>query len=912
LIFFDPVADHAAVEEDMMKTVRAPWMGAFLGLAFVAVGCAPAREQPGEAARSALTDPTVLTPEVGFEGQPAASYGRESYVNMATGDGVHLVVWGGASVGAIRVRASDNTPLDSVSFRLVEIGDPCNSSGLRPGVGFTAGTFLVTWRGTNALCYTRVKPDGTVLDRPARVLSSVADVRASAVSGDGTNFLVAWGDVRNALEPLTNPEPGLDIYGARIRASDGVSLDGSGFPIVTEPLRQFFPAVAFDGTNYLVVWGHGEAPGGVIGTRIRASDREILDPAGIRLGPGARPAVAFGGGNFMVIGAHFDKIWRMRVRPSDGAVLDGFAAGLVAISGLGILQYGEPAVASDGTNFMAAWRGRSREDPSPARIRVLPFLGDGTPVGTPTVLEPNPGQNDPWQDNAIVAGEGKYLVAWNRYLGVQDPLGSSWYDVNGASVDGATGTVLRPSTALSQSLPHQDKADASFDGRHHLLVWSEFTGQLLQLRAARVRDSDGELLDANGLAIAGPAADNQVRPRAVSNGRNHLVVWQEGRRLRALYVRAEDGTALAPPVDLPPESGQTSVGSAHFGLASDGRDYMITWASTPFAPTPSLVGVRFDGDGGGLLDPSPRTIRGPSNRLRFPSLGYLAPHYVATWSEAQTTNPADHLSNVYFQRLVPDGTPVGTPTRLAEGVFQGESAVVAMEGQAALLWLGSGGVMAARMRAGDGVVLDAAPGLTLTDSVSGGGHVENINAAYDGEHLLVGWLRWDGRRVDMRLSRMTPSGAVLDRDGLVLVGGSDGFPLMPALSASPGGRTLLAYQRHLGPPASDWRLRVRWLGRATLPPDAGPPDAGQPDVAPDATPAPDAAPIADATPAPAPDADARPDVRRDGGGAGGDDDPINCSCDLGGPAGGAPGKGAVVVLGLGLAIARRRWRRRGR
>jgi len=81
---------------------------------------------------------------------------------------------------------------------------------------------------------------------------------ASAVAFDGTNYLVVWQGSRDA--PYR-------IYGSRV-SRDGTVLDGSGITISSELGTQTSPAVAFDGNDYLVVW---EADGDIHGALVTQS-----------------------------------------------------------------------------------------------------------------------------------------------------------------------------------------------------------------------------------------------------------------------------------------------------------------------------------------------------------------------------------------------------------------------------------------------------------------------------------------------------------------------------------------------------------------------------------------------------------------------------------------------------------------
>lgn len=148
-----------------------------------------------------------------------------------------------------------------------------------------------------------------------------------AIAFDGTNYLVAWSDDRTGI---------YQVYAARIDTS-GAILDPGGIALTSGDDGGCFPAVAFDGTQYLVVWVYGESSSGgiscgaVYGARMNTSGT-VLDPAGIQLsGEGFTcfsPAVGFDGMNFLVlwtqyqdIPPHLVDVYGVRVS-SVGVVLD--------------------------------------------------------------------------------------------------------------------------------------------------------------------------------------------------------------------------------------------------------------------------------------------------------------------------------------------------------------------------------------------------------------------------------------------------------------------------------------------------------------------------------------------------------------------------------------------------------------
>jgi len=207
-----------------------------------------------------------------------------------------------------------------------------------------------------------------LIDTSVTLMSAPYGQYLSAVAFDGTNFLVVWEDFRGNS---------LDIYGARV-TPQGTLLDRAGFVISQAPADQYWPAVGFDGTDFLVVWeDHNSSDSiDVYGARVTPQG-EILDSAAIVITQAAGnqrfPALAFDGSNFLVVwednrSGSDDDIFGARVTPR-GDFLD--TAGIVISQAAD--YHGSPALAFDGSNFLVAWEdNRSGSDFDIYFTRVTP------------------------------------------------------------------------------------------------------------------------------------------------------------------------------------------------------------------------------------------------------------------------------------------------------------------------------------------------------------------------------------------------------------------------------------------------------------------------------------------------------------------------------------------------------------
>ena len=303
---------------------------------------------------------------------------------VAAFDGTnYLVLWTDGYIDDYDIRgarvSATGTVLDSDGISISSAG----SDKLYPAVAFNGTNYFVAWEEGSYICGScyvdvygaRVDPSGEVLDTPRIVISTVADCQGGpAVASDGTDFLVAWHDDRGGS---------LDIRGARISA-EGVVLDTAGIAISIAAGYQMFPAIAFDGTNYFVVWGDGRSGSwDIYGARVSPSG-VVLDTAGIAISaaPGNQmnPGVAFDGMNYLVVWedgrSDFPDVYAARVS-AGGIVLD--AAGIAVSPASGPKM--SPAIAFDGTNYVLVWQdGRRSSDMYGARVSPSGVVLDTTGI----------------------------------------------------------------------------------------------------------------------------------------------------------------------------------------------------------------------------------------------------------------------------------------------------------------------------------------------------------------------------------------------------------------------------------------------------------------------------------------------------------------------------------------------------
>jgi hypothetical protein len=712
----------------------------------------------------------------------------------------------------------------------------------QPAVAFDGTNYLVTWdQGgypNGDLYGTRVSPQGAVLDGDGFLIASgPGDQTWSDIAFDGTNYLVTW----------TNyPENGGgDVFAARVTPG-GIVLDAGGIPVSTGSADELYPSVAFDGTNYLIVWDTGGAFGGdIYGARVTPAG-EVLDPAGIPVSTAsngeAEPKLAFDGTNYLVVWddspGSFPTVHGARVAP-DGTVLDPSG---IAISPVTQTWATTPSVASDGTTFMVVWAdGQAPWGGATSGARVS---SDGV------VLDPS------GISISTRGGSGSIAFDGTNYL-VPSVAGQYYADEGDLYATRVTtgGGVIDPDgLRIGRQAPSEQVGPAvASSGTDFLAVWQDYRAGNADIYAARVTES-GQSLDGTGIPVA-VGGEQQVNPTVTFDGSNYLVVWEVRQSARAadLYGArvSRTGTVLDPGGFL------ISAGTGIQGdpeVTSDGSASLVVWEDSRNSPEPpqrppagppppppppppmfDIFGARVD-QSGTVLDSGGIAVSAAASDQVDPALAFNGADYLVAWTDSRTG-----YRDVYGARVTPGGfvrDSAGIVIATGQSL-QWHPSVASEGGQSLVFWQddrgtysGSDNIYAARVTP-EGTVLDP-EGIVAASAPYG---QTSPAAVFDGANYLAAWrdAREGYQGPDLYGTRVTPSGSVLEPDGLVFSAtGTHAGGI--ALARGPSNSAIVVYSRIGSEPpyggAQRAFLRFFYEGSAPPPPPPPPPPLPPPPVEP--------------------------------------------------------------------------------
>ena len=349
------------------------------------------------------------------------------------------------------------------------------------------------------------------------------------VAWNGTEYLVVWMDERNPPSRLR------DIFGRRVSAAgspigEAFLISGSG-----ATGNDVNPAVAWNGAEYLVVWEdyrNASNRGGDIYGRVVQAD-------------GSRPETDF------------------RISGAEATDDDG-----------------SPDVVWNGTEYLVVWSDE-RNSSRGADIYGRRVSAGGVPItGDFRISGPKATSSDWSAAAAWNEGDGRYLVVWSD----NRDSSSRGADIYGRMVlaDGA-----RPASDFRISGPKAVLSDqnpaVAWDGAGYLVVWQDNRNYLDREQDiyGRVVLADGSRPKADFRISGTKATHDDESPDVAWNGTHYLVVWEDFRssssRGADIYGRMVLADGARPAPDFRISSTAAISSDWDPAVAWNGVSHLVVW-----------------------------------------------------------------------------------------------------------------------------------------------------------------------------------------------------------------------------------------------------------------------------------------------------------------------------------------------
>ncbi len=573
---------------------------------------------------------------------------NQASARIATDDTTAFVVWNDTRAGGWDIygaRIDENGNLLDPAGILIEI---CDQNDPYPDIAFDGTNYLVVWHdaetsGQYDIYGMRVSKEGELLDPEPFIISDATGAQMSPrVAFDGTNYLVVWYDSRGGT---------YDIYGTRV-SQDGTVLNSTGIAISTAADYQYFPNVSFDGNNYMVVWqDQRDGVYDIYGSRV-AQDGNVLDPAGIQISGAtdeqSRPSIDFDGTNYLVVWDDYrsgseNDIYATFIDTS-GNVLN--PAG-ITISSAADNQY-MPSVSFDGTNYLVTWYDRrdgANYDIYGTRVDQSGVIQDasGIAISNIDVTQVTP---------AVISYSGQWLAVW------RDNQNGGYTDIYGSRIS-SSGTVTDGDGILiSSSAQDQRNPAVASDGTNYLVVWEEArSGGFSPDIYGTLIDASGRQLNEDAIAISTSTGSQQYPAVAFDNDSTYLVVWQDDRSGSGNDIYGTRVSTSGNVLDPPGIAISTATGRQQFpSIAFDGTNFLVVWADERggSVSTDDIYGTLVEPDGS-VLSPSGNVIADDDYWQDHPSVAFDGTNYLVVWDDYGS---GTFETDIYGVRVNQSGIPI--------------------------------------------------------------------------------------------------------------------------------------------------------------------------------------------------------------------------------------------------------------
>lgn len=370
-------------------------------------------------------------------------------------------------------------------------------------LAYASGVFMLTFndRYVNGTDDTAAVRFDSSLNRLDAALIPLLGTPLSDIAANDTGFYVVW----NRQEPNFS----VVVAGSRVNTS-GQKLDGNGVNLsgTKQPYAYAATAVAWDGINWRVTWGEYNT---TWVARVNATG-EVLDPGSVAV-PGVQtgPSAGTGQGGVQLAWVVYtngnNDVFSAAISPNN-------TAGPVAPLSVGAPRQQRTDVATSGSGYMVVYFSSTA---SQDRVLAQPLNASGNPLTAEPVL----------LDTSSPSGSLSYAnVSWNgsNYLAV---WGNASGIVGQRLLPDGTKVDATPFVIMSTANKAFGSADVAALGGDFLVV-GRMVGTNVQYVfpvAARVRGSDGAVLDASPLVLGGSYVGRI--PAVVALGGRWLAAWHQ-------------------------------------------------------------------------------------------------------------------------------------------------------------------------------------------------------------------------------------------------------------------------------------------------------------------------------------------------------------------------------------------------
>ena len=547
-------------------------------------------------------------------------------------------------------------------------------------------------------------------------------------------------------------------------APTGVVLSSAPFVIIPE-WGSYAPALAFNGTNYLVAGGGRY--------RRVAKDGTAIDTTSKSYGSDYEAIGVASNGDGWLIGfrPNSSSIHSMRVDAGGNGTLTVVASGAHSNSGKVLAAY-------DGAAYVVTWH----EGLAIRAARISPTTG-ALVTNARTILPITESAFEP----SIAIADGILFVTY------RSTKATSWLsgnDVYGRRFSaGSLDAVSASSSLLSRGAHQEHNAAVAFNGTNYLVVWEDQrNGSLRSIYGVRL-DQEGEVLDPTGIRIS-QAPNEQSLPAVASNGNDWLVVWQDGRP----GANQDDiyGTRVGADGSIQDILGiQVSAGTSAMGyqttpaVASDGTDYLVTRTTSS-----RIRGARVQAATGNVLDANGIQISTTTSTL--PAVAFGSQDYLVAWNAS---------NNVHGARVSKAGAVLDSPPFvIAEDGVQATYPSIAFDGTNWLVAWQANKIRGARVGT-SGNVLDSAFDISSSGSLPA--------LAWDGTQYWTAWQA--GSTSSIYAARISADKVIKDTPPLLVASDALGTT-EPAIAVGSAKKILVAYQRYdFSQPHGSQRIRAKLI-----------------------------------------------------------------------------------------------------